>query len=199
MCYLSKGDIQQRGWSQGMINTFLPPSTLIVTSPTDRRRKTTVWTINEVETAEKRPEFVKRKKQYCKYLTTIELHKKSKCEMLEKTQQYINHIQIPDYTYEGVIDMVTRTHKGARIKSLKQFAVNQLRHDVDGYDDWARMYANKEKSFVYYAMVKVAILRKIAKRYPFLAAECTRQERVFMRRKMIVSQEIVNQMIALSF
>lgn len=182
-----------------MINTFLPPSTLIVTSPTDRRRKTTVWTINEVETAEKRPEFVKRKKQYCKYLTTIELHKKSKCEMLEKTQQYINQIQISDYTYEGVIDMVTQTHKGARIKSLKRFAVNQLRHDVKGYDDWMRMYSKNEKSFVYYAMVKIAILRKIAKRYPFLAEECTRQERVFMQRKMIVAQEIVNQMIALSF
>lgn len=199
MCYLSKGDIQQRGWSKGMITTFLPPSTLIVTSPTDRRRKTTVWTINEVEAVEKRPEFVKRKKQYCQYLATVELHKKSQSEMLEKTQQYINQIQISDYTYEGVIDMVTRTHKGARIKSLKRFAVNQLRHDVKGYDDWMRMYSKNEKSFVYYAMVKIAILRKIAKRYPFLSEECTRQERVFMRRKMIVSQEIVNQMIALSF
>lgn len=61
------------------------------------------------------------------------------------------------------------------------------------------MYSRNEKSFVYYAMVKVAILRKIAKRYPFLAEECKRQEQVFMQRKMVVSQEIVNQMIALSF
>lgn len=97
-----------------------------------------------------------------------------------------------------MIDLVTRTHKGARIKSLKQFAVNALRHDVKGYDDWMRMYSKNEKSFVYYAMVKIAILRKIAKRYPFLSEECTRQEREFMLRKMIVPQEIVNQMITLS-
>lgn len=182
-----------------MINTFLPPSPLIVTSPTDRRKKTIVWTINEVEAAEKNPQFLKRKKQYCQYLATVELRKKTQSEMLDKTQQYINQIQISDYTYDGLIDMVTQTYKGARIKSLKQFAVNQLRHDVKGYDDWMRMYSKNEKSFVYYAMVKVAILRKIAKRYPFLAEECTRQEQVFMQRKMVVSQEIVNQMIALSF
>lgn len=199
MCYLSKGDIQHRGWSQGMINTFLPPSPLIVTSPTDRRKKTIVWTINEVEAAEKNPQFLKRKKQYCQYLSTVELRKKTQSEMLDKTQQYINQIQISDYTYDGLIDMVTQTYKGARIKSLKQLAVNQLRHDVKGYDDWMRMYSRNEKSFVYYAMVKVAILRKIAKRYPFLAEECKRQEQVFMQRKMVVSQEIVNQMIALSF
>ncbi|MBQ7993643.1 MAG: hypothetical protein IJ252_11515 [Solobacterium sp.] len=187
--YITKSTLKERGWSEKLIQEFLPLPRE-VQNPHYSRMSMYLWKEKDVIEAEKRQEFadhLEKRKVFQKRAQAAVRTKNEKMKVI--LAKAIEEIEVQELDYEEVVeralqakqnwydmtDQYERCAYGADEKTVQRWTVNYIRHNLTKYD--AFLWSAKGKTGISFAypLYRKAVLEKISDVYPYLCEECGRQ------------------------
>jgi len=187
--YITKSTLKERGWSEKLIQEFLPPPRE-VQNPHYSRMSMYLWKEKDVIEAEKRQEFADHLEKRIVFQKRAQAAVRTKNEKMKVIlAKAIEEIEVREMDYEEVVekairakqawydmtDQYERTAYGADEKTVQRWTVNYIRHNLTKYD--AFLWSAKGKTGISFAypLYRKAVLEKISDVYPYLCEECGRQ------------------------
>lgn len=187
--YITKSTLKKRGWSDRLIQKFLP-APREVKNPHYSRMSMYLWKEKDVIEAEKNQEFIDHLEKRKVYQKRAQAAVRTKNEKMKTIlAKAIEEIEVEKLDYEKAVkkaikakqawydmtDQYERTAYGADEETVQRWTVNYIRHRLTKYD--AFLYSAKGKTGISFAypLYRKAVLEKIAEVYPALREECHRQ------------------------
>jgi hypothetical protein len=181
---LTVSALKERGWTQGLITSFLREPDELRTNPFySTAPPTRLYALDRIELAETTPEFVSAKAK------AEERSSSMRAAATRRRHATTSHaervvLKVPVIPLDRLERTVIGVHsKRASVVNferpegqfLERLMVNHLRHEMTRYDDeldalWRKVGAAEAK-----AIIRRKVYAAISKAYPSLAGECQRQ------------------------
>lgn len=189
--FLTKSAILKRGWTEGLINFYLPEPD--VTKPNPMYRKAApmnLYSKTKVENIEKRKNFQQSQDKLINRKIGAQVAIETKTH---KMKEYVDNLQVEleDIPLEQArlhaIDSYNDFHSVIRnndlnwastnsdVSFLNRITVNFLRHQASNYEEELENIFGKVGKLLGYTTIKNKILTAIKSKYPALSAECNKQ------------------------
>lgn len=195
---LTKSKIKERGWTEGLIEKFLPNPDSLCTNPVFKcASPMKLYYLLKVEKIEKSKRFLELKNS----LSSRKSGAKKAAETKRiKTQKYVDslNIEVEKFSRHDLIENACDQYNAYKeyIQSersewfdfepassrsdqsfLNRICVNFLRHQATKYEQCLDDTKGKVGTNKAYFEIKIKVLNAIAKEYPWLEHECSRQEK----------------------
>lgn len=190
--FLIKSNLFERGWTSGMVNKFLPNPDQLKPNPHYKKSPPMkLYSLEKVEQVEITDLFRIAKEKADK---RREAAQKSIVTKVAKTMSYVEQeveVKVPYMKKESLIEAACNSYNDwkswhenwdgdlATKKSdslfLQRICVNYLRHEMTEYDYYLNEVHGKVGIDNAYFAIREKVFAAISEMYPWLAAECKRQ------------------------
>lgn len=164
-----------RGWTESLINRFLPEPCEIKPNPYyDSAPPMLLYSLDRVLTIESSEEFKAEKEKADRRKQAGTKAAATKVSKLVEEMKTVE-LHLPTLTKEELVAKLRPRYPRANFTNT--FFVNYLRHCLTPYEDQLEKNTGKVGVDEAYAVLKNRILDAIQEQYPWLAEACQRQQR----------------------